>query len=84
MFSDLLSYAAVIGGVIITILIVMRAPHLPSLARQALVGSAFGLFLASRYVSVDHSVHAAIFAVGVAGMMVLVAVRHLRAFPPAT
>ncbi|KQO11096.1 hypothetical protein [Sphingomonas sp. Leaf242] len=83
MISDLLSYASAICGVAVVIMMVMRSQYLPALARYALIGSAFGLFISSRYAEVDHSVHAAIFACGVAGMMIFVAVRHLQAFPPA-
>ncbi|WP_267387503.1 hypothetical protein [Sphingomonas sp. GC_Shp_3] len=82
MISDLLSYASAICGVAVVIMMAMRPQYLPALARYALVGSAFGLFMSSRYAEVDHSVHATVFACGVAGMMILVTVRHIQAFPP--
>lgn len=83
MASDLLSLVAAFSGVIIIIVMVIRSKYLPPLARYAVIGSSFGLFMSSRYMEVDHSFGAIIFAVGVGTLMMAVAVRHLRAFPPA-
>lgn len=84
MFYDLLSLATAIGGAAVCVMMVMRNSYLPPLARYAIIGAAFGLFMSSRYVAVDHSIHAAIFTIGVVGLLATVAIRHLRAFPPIT
>ncbi|RZF59250.1 hypothetical protein EWE75_22700 [Sphingomonas populi] len=83
MVDDVLSLAAVLGGVIVIVFMVMRSKRLPPLARFAIVGSAFGLFTASRYIEVDHSAGAIIWAAGFGVLMMTIAVQHLRAFPPA-
>ena len=82
MIYDALSLAAAVGGIAIIVTMLMRNSYLPPLARYAVIGAAFGLFTSSRYVAVDHSLHAAFFSVGVSGLMAAVAVRHFRAFPP--
>lgn len=83
MASDLLSLALAFSGVLIIIAMVLRSKYLPPLARYAVIGSSFGLFMSSRYIEVDRSFGAIVFTVGVATLMMTVAVRHLRAFPPA-
>ncbi|WP_093220980.1 hypothetical protein [Sphingomonas sp. NFR15] len=83
MVDDLLSLAAVLGGVIVIVFMVARSQSLPPLAKFAVTGSAFGLFTASRYVEADHSVGALVWVVGFGVLMMTVAIRHLRAFPPA-
>lgn len=81
MVSDTLSLAAVLGGVGVLVLMVMWSHRFPPLAKFAVVGSAFGLFTASRYIQVDHSIGAIIWTVGIDLMMMTVAIRHLQAFP---
>lgn len=80
MVFDALSFAAVIGGVGVIGLMLMRSEQVPPLARYAIVGSALGLFMTSRYIEVDHSFGGIVFAVGVAVVLMIVAVRHLQAF----
>lgn len=82
MFYDILSVVAAIGGVLVIVTMLMRNAYLPSLARHAVIAAALGLFMSSRYIAKDHSIHAAIFTIGVAGLLAVVAVRHFRAFPP--
>ncbi|MEG3176031.1 hypothetical protein U1872_07305 [Sphingomonas sp. RB3P16] len=83
MVSGLVSVAAALCGVGLILAMVIRSRQLPPLARYAVIGSSFGLFLSSRYMEVDHSFGAIIFTIGVAALMMTVAIRHLRAFPPA-
>ena len=84
MVGGVLSLASCLGGVLVIVLMLMRAQRIPPLARFAIVGSAFGLFTASRYIEIDHSLGAAVWVVGAGLLMMTVAVRHLRTFPPAS
>lgn len=78
----MLGLVIALAGVVILIAMMMRFGRLPTLARSAVVSSAFGLFTASRYVVADHSIHAVIFAIGATGIMLLSAVRQMQAYPP--
>ena len=80
--SEYLSLVFALGGVIVIIMLQLRRRYITSLASDAICGSAFGLFIASRYAQADHSVGAIFFAVGVAFLMCVVAVRHFKAYPP--
>lgn len=82
MIYEALSFAVAIGGFAVIFVMLLRSAHLPPLARYAIIGSAFGLFISSRYVAAEHSIHAAIFTIGVVGILATVAVRHFQAFPP--
>ncbi|WP_294333819.1 hypothetical protein [uncultured Sphingomonas sp.] len=84
MVSDVLSFIVALGGVGIAVLMVMRAKYMPPLARQAIIGAAFGMFVASRYLEIDRSYAGMLFGVGVFFVLSTVAARHFQAYPPAS
>lgn len=79
MLSEGLSLITALGGVVTIVTMLLRSRRLTSLARNAIIASAFGLFMASRYAEDARSPGAVIFTIGVAGIMAQLAIRHLRA-----
>ena len=81
MFSYALSGGSVFGACVIIVMMVVRSQYLPPLARYAILSTAFGLLMSSRYAEVDHSVGADVFIISNIGLMIVIAVRHFQAFP---
>lgn len=81
MFGYLLSVISVIAACAIAVGMVVRSGYMPPLARYAICATMFGLLMGSQYAEAANSAGAYIFIIGNAGLMILVAVRHFKAYP---
>ena len=80
MLNEVLSFIFTIGGAALIFMMIGRRRLFPPIARDTMIGSAFALLLAGKYVLADDSIVASIFAVSVAGIIGVVAVRHFRMY----
>lgn len=71
MVADVFSLLLALGGFVTATLTMVRWQSLPRSSRLGLNSSTFGLFVTSRYVSVDHGFHAMFFALGATAIMLV-------------
>ncbi len=80
MFGETLGMIPILIGMAFLIPLGFRFQNMPSLTRQALIGTCLGLIMVGRYVAFDHSISSIAFAVGISIFLILVVLRHFQAF----